>query len=132
MASMTWAALDDGFHEDPRTLEAGLTAAGLYACATTYVSRHLLDGYIPRKALVRLLDDGDAAPLSALLTVGLLQEDGDRFEVVDYLKGNQTREVVEERRRKAKERATKAANARWGNRNGRESHESEPANDLPF
>ena len=113
---MPWAGLDDGFHEDPRILEAGLAAAGLYACSTTYVARHLLDGFIPRKALHRLLEVGDADPLTALLEVGLLREDGDRFEVVDYLKGNQTREVVEERRRKAKERARKAANARWGNR----------------
>ena len=110
---MPWAALDDGFHEDPRVLDAGLAAAGLYACATTYVGRHLLDGFIPRKAMVRMLEDGNADPLSALLAAGLLREDGDRFEVVDYLKGNQTREVVEERRAKAKARAKKAANARW-------------------
>jgi len=26
---MTWGFLDDGFHEDPRTLEMSLAAAGL-------------------------------------------------------------------------------------------------------
>jgi hypothetical protein len=127
---MPWAALDDGFHEDPRILDAGLAAAGLYACATTYVGRHLLDGFIPRRALVRLLEDGDAAPVSELLRVGLLVEDGDRFEVVDYLKGNQTREVVEERRRKSKERATKAANARWNKQRAQEDEPEEPERDL--
>jgi hypothetical protein len=111
---MPWAALDDGFHEDPRILEAGLAAAGLYACATTYVARHLTDGIVPRKALVRLLEDGNDAPLSALLDAGLLREDGDGFEVVGYLDANPAREVVEDRRTKAKERARKAANARRG------------------
>lgn len=115
---MPWAALDDGFHEDPRILEAGLAAAGLYACATTYVARHLTDGYISRKAIHRLLEDGDAAPLSTLQSVGLLRFDGeDGFEIVDYLKAKSTREVVEDRRAKAKERATKAARARWGTKN---------------
>jgi hypothetical protein len=110
---MTWAALDDGFHEDPRTLDAGLAAAGLYACATSYVARHLTDGLISRKAIWRLLEGGDTAPLSALLSVGLMAKRGEGFEVVDYLKANSPRDVVLDRRAKAKARARKAAKARW-------------------
>jgi hypothetical protein len=120
LIAMPWAALDDGYHEDPRILEAGLAAAGLYACATTYIARHLTDGFITRRALHRLLDeDGDAEPLSALLRVGLLREDGNRFEVVDYFKDgrNKTRAEVEDLRAKRKARARKAAASRWGHRN---------------
>jgi hypothetical protein len=111
-----WAALDDGFHEDPRTLEVGLAAAGLYACATTYVARHLLDGLIPRRALARMLDGGDTAPLAALLRVGLFEEADGGYTITDYFKGNQTRGVVEERKRKAKVRAEKGARAMWAKR----------------
>ena len=111
---MPWAALDDGFHEDPRTLEAGLAAAGLYACATCYVARHLLDGRIPDKAVARMLDGGDMEPLDTLLRVGLFTKaDEGGYEVADYFKGNQTRAVVEKRREDKKQRASNAANARW-------------------
>jgi hypothetical protein len=104
-----YAGLPDEFHDDPRILEAGLAAAGLYACCTTYCGRHLTDGFVPRKAVARMLEDGDAAPLDALLRVKLLRLDGNRYEVVDYLKVNRTREQVEE----AKAKAKAAADKRW-------------------
>jgi hypothetical protein len=107
---MTYAGLPDEFHDDPRILEAGLAAAGLYACCTTYCGRHLTDGFVPRKAVARMLEEGDAAPLDALLRVGMMRLDGDRYEVVDYLKINPSRTEVE--RRKAKARA--ASEKRWG------------------
>jgi hypothetical protein len=110
---MPWAALDDAFHEDPRVLEAGLAAAGLYACASTYAARHLTDGYVSQKAVARMLENGDSAPLSALLRVGLMMEVHDGYDVVDYLKANPTREKVEKLRRDKTERARKAARARW-------------------
>lgn len=106
---MPWGALDDGFHEDPRVIDAGLAAAGLYACCTTYCARHLTDGFLPAKALVRMLDGGNARPVSALVNAGLLRKHGDRYEVVGYLAANPTREQVDERKAKAKA----AAQARW-------------------
>ncbi len=103
---MPWAALDDGFHDDPRTLKAGLTAAGLYACALSYVARYLLDGVIPRQALLRMLEGGDMAPLDALLDVGYVVETDDGYYLPDYLKpgGNVPREKVEQRRKDAADR----------------------------
>lgn len=114
---MPWAGLDDGFHDDPRTLEVGLEGAGLYACATTYCARHLTDGVIPHKALERMLDGGDRKPLDALLRIGLLHPDdtGDGYVIADYFKGNKPRQEVEKHRAAAKERAKKAARARWSN-----------------
>lgn len=101
---MTWAWLDDGLHESPAITEAGLTALGLYAAATCYCARHLTDGFISRKAVRRLLDGDDWAPVEALLRVDLLEEADGGFTVMGYLKGNQTREVVERRKAEAKER----------------------------
>ena len=115
---MTWACLDDGFHQDPRQLDAGIAASGLYARATCYVALYRLDGVIPRNALVRLLDDGDAAPLDALLRVGLLTETDGSYTLADYFGkgrgGNLTREQIEKNERERKARAESAARSRWG------------------
>ncbi len=111
---MPWAALDDGFHDDPRTLSAGLAAAGLYACAMSYVARYLLDGIIPRQALLRMLEGGDMAPLDALMRVGYVEQlDDDNYYLPDYLKpgGNVSREQVEQRRKDAHERKQRWAEA---------------------
>ncbi len=121
---MPWGGLDDGFHEDPRALEAGLAATGLYARATCYSARHLLDGVIPRVALARLLDGGDMAPVDALLRVGLLEEDGDAYIVVDYLKANKTREDIEKKR--ADDKARKAKGRRkWEARRRAEAQDED-------
>ena len=83
--------------------------------ATTYISRHLTDGVIPRKAIARMLDGGDMAPIDALLRVGLLRNDAasDGYEVVDYFKANKKRADVERFKAAAKERSKAAVNARW-------------------
>jgi hypothetical protein len=123
---MTWACLDDNFHEDPRTLDAGLAAAGLYACATCYVSGQQLDGRIPFKAMARLLEDGDATPLSALLRVGLVREADDGYVLVEYFKdgakgGNRTKAEIE----LLKENSSKGGKARW-------AKTQEPDDNIPL
>jgi hypothetical protein len=127
--AMPWAALDDGFHEDPRTLEAGLAAVGLYACSTTYVARHLTDGVIPRKAIARMLDGGDMTPIEALLRVELLRHDtaSDAYEVVDYFNANKRRAEVERLRAAAKARAKSAARARWAKAAADKAGSQEPS-----
>jgi hypothetical protein len=104
---MPWASFDDGTHGDPRILEAGLTAAGLYLCVTSYMARYLTDGVISLKAIDRMLDAGDTAPLDALLRVGLLVELGDDYEAPEFLKANRTREKVERDRAETAERQRK-------------------------
>jgi hypothetical protein len=117
---MSYGCLDDGWHEDPRVLDVGLTAAGLYACANCYVARHLLDGVIPKKAIERLLAGRDTEPLDALLDVGLLVESKGGFELPDYFdNGNETREKVLKRRRDAKARKDRALN-RWREKRAKE------------
>jgi hypothetical protein len=104
---MAWAHFDDGIHGDPRIFEAGLAAAGLYLCVTTYCARYLTDGLIPKKAVGGMLENGDTAPLDALLRVGLLIDLGDEYEAPEYLIGNWTREKTEDERAKAAERQRK-------------------------
>jgi len=108
---MPWCAIDDAFYSDPRVIEAGLGAAGLYSCASSDCARWLTDGLVPRRALGRMLDDGDAGPLDACLRVGLLvfRDNDDAYEVAGDLDSNQSRTKVEERKRRAKA----AADKRW-------------------
>jgi hypothetical protein len=92
-----WAHFDDGLHGDPRILDAGLAAAGLYLCVTTYMARYLTDGVISERAVAGMLEHGDTQPLDALLRVGLLvcRDDGD-YEAPEYLIGNRTKAKTEE------------------------------------
>jgi hypothetical protein len=104
---MPWASFDDGVHGDPRILDAGLAAAGLYLCVTSYMARYLTDGVITRKAIGQMLDAGDTAPLDALLRTGLLVELGGDYEAPEFLKANRSRERVEDERAKTAERKRK-------------------------
>jgi hypothetical protein len=115
---MPWASLDDGFHGDPRIIEAGLAAAGLYACLTTYSARYLTDGTVPRRAATQLLDAGETAPLDALVRVGLVVATDDGYHLPDYLKGNWTREKTEAERAATAERKRRWAERRARERNG--------------
>ncbi|HXD55548.1 MAG TPA: hypothetical protein VN618_12385 [Solirubrobacteraceae bacterium] len=113
---MPWASFDDGIHGDPRVLDAGLAAAGLYLCVTSYMARYLTDGVIPAKAVRQMLEDGDASPLDALLRTGLLVESlGDDYEAPEFLKANRSREQVEDERAKTAERKR-----RWKEKKKRE------------
>lgn len=121
------ASLDDGFHDDPRTLEAGLAAAGLYACAMSYVARYLLDGVIPRQALLRMLEGGDMAPLDALVRVGYVEEtDG------GYLLPDSSSPVATCRARRSKQRRKVDAERkqRWADKQVAKKR-SKPARDGP-
>jgi hypothetical protein len=102
-----WASFDDGVHGDPRILDAGLAAAGLYLCVTSYMARYLTDGMISRKAVEQMLEGEDVAPLAALLRTGLLVGFGDDYEAPEFLKANRTREQVEDERAKTAERKRK-------------------------
>ncbi|HUB72810.1 MAG TPA: hypothetical protein VL979_02085 [Solirubrobacteraceae bacterium] len=117
---MPWASFDDGTHDDPRILDAGLAGAGLYLCVTCYMARHLTDGVISRKAIDKILEDGDTAPLDALLRTGLLVELGDDYEAPEFLKANRSREKVEQDRAEATERQRK-----WREKQKRKREERE-------
>jgi hypothetical protein len=112
---MGWAALSEDFHDDPRIVEVGLTATGLYACLVTYSSRHRTDGYVTRRAIGRLLDGGDMTPLEALLRVGLVNEDrGGYYHLPEFLNGaNFSRAEREAMHSKKVAAGQKGGRARW-------------------
>jgi hypothetical protein len=124
---MSWASLDDGFHEDPRTLKAGLAAVGLYACATCYVARHLLDGFIPDEAMDPLANRAESgSPLDDLLRVGLIEKIEGGYKLVRYFEGNEPREKVEKKRADAKERKERFQRKREAGRKKREEPDGQP------
>ena len=44
---MSWVRLDDRFHSDPKVVQAGNAAAGVFARALSYCADHLTDGFVP-------------------------------------------------------------------------------------
>jgi hypothetical protein len=51
---MSWAAVDDRLHADPRRYKAGLPAMGVYLVARSWIADQLTDGYIPGEAAMSL------------------------------------------------------------------------------
>src|SRR3990167_2815867 len=107
---MGWVALDDGFFANPKILQAGHAAAGLYAMGLAYCGKYATDGFLP-KAWVA----GHPRKLvSTLIARGLWQEVDGGFRYPDYLEYNDGKEAIEERRQRARD----AARTRWGNARG--------------
>lgn len=50
---MSWAKIDDRFHDDPKVLRAGNAATGLFARALSYAADHLTNGYVPNEWVIR-------------------------------------------------------------------------------
>lgn len=102
---MPYARLDDGFHSHPTTTRMGNACAGVYARAIAYCACFLTDGYIPAQVLFGLADS--KRQVSRLVELGCIEERGDAYYLIDYLKHNPARAEVEERKRDARERVRK-------------------------
>lgn len=85
---MTWARLEDKFHSNPKVVEAGNAATGLFACALSYCGDHLTDGHVPKGWAVK---SGTAKERRVLVDVRLwLQvKKGDVAEVVVRRQGQE-------------------------------------------
>lgn len=102
---MGWVALDDGFFANPKILQAGHAAAGLYAMGLSYCGKYLTDGFIPSAWLI-----GTPKKLvTQLVDVGLWDQVEGGYFFPDYEEYNPSREKVEERR----QAASNAASSRW-------------------
>jgi hypothetical protein len=110
---MPWAGLDDLFYDDPRTIEVGNLAAGVYARALSYCCRHLTDGKLPAKVLAGIVGDDDPTVIDRLVSARFLRRKGDGFELVDFLNWNPTRESVLRRREQKRQAGQKGASRRW-------------------
>lgn len=101
---MTWVRLDDSFFCDPKIVEVGAEASGLYAWALAYSSHNLLDGHVPA-AWVKQAVGTRAKRLSGLLVShGLWAENGTGWEIQNYLKYNPSRAQILSKRRAESER----------------------------
>lgn len=108
----TYVRLHDGLPDHPKIIAVGGEAAWMYTSALCYCSRHLTDGYIPRRLWARLTDSSNPeANASALVRSGLLHEEvhscttcppglPDQYLLHDYLDHQRSAAEVQELRDK--------------------------------
>lgn len=128
---MTWVKLDDGFHSNPKVIEAGLAAAGLYAMALSYCGDHHTDGVVPASWLARAgtpdlahtLEENDLwEPIEKGARRHITRATGERVDIVasatgyfirDYLQENPSAVEVQCRRSERAAAGRKGAQSRW-------------------
>lgn len=131
---MSWVALDDKFHSNPKIIDAGNAAIGFYARALSYCADHLTDGYVS-PAWVREAGSKQLANRLVEHDLWIEVKGGESFEyevdgspyvveivrsgyfIPDYVVHNPTRAAVEKRRselsQKRAEAGRKGALRRW-------------------
>lgn len=107
---MTWVKLDDQFASHPKAIAAGPEPMWLYVAGLCWCAQHLTDGRIP-KAAVPMLAAVKRNSAATLVRVGLWIDQGDEYEVNDYLDFQPSRDSVESRRDKDRDRQRE-----WRNR----------------
>lgn len=116
---MSWAKLCDTLHTHPKAHAAGLEAMGLWVLTLSYVGAYLTDGHIPLWVALSKVD-GKQELLQVLsrklVDAGLWdeREDGDGWNVHQYLEHNPTREYVLAERARKSEAGKLGAAKRWG------------------
>lgn len=129
---MTWVKLDDKFHSNPKVLEAGLAAAGLYARALSYCGDHLTDGVVPSSwlnavedataAIETLTEHGFWEPIRKGDRRHVIRDTGERVDIVagatgyfirDFLQINPSAVEVQSRRSERSVAGRKGAQSRW-------------------
>lgn len=114
-----WAKLPCDMIADPRVLQAGVEAFGLWARGIAYAKQQLTDGLVPRSALawvgIGMEPDRLRAAVEALVAAGLWQRTAKGFRVPpqEWARWQTTREEVEAVREQRAAIARKAAGVRW-------------------
>lgn len=112
---LPWVRLDTQFPSNPKILalvEAGKFRAGfVWAASLAYAGAHGTDGFIPTGALPFLHATKNDAKV--LADVGLWDPVPGGWEIHDWAEFQPSNAETQERKRRAKEAAQKAANARW-------------------
>ncbi len=119
---MPHAALDLKFHSDPKVLNAGLAATGLYSMSLSYCADHLTDGHVPR-AWAKA--QGKPSVVKKLLDIGLWVETEDGYRVPNFLQHNFSKADVEAKREAGRE----AADKRWRPRKSMPEAMGDPLSD---
>ena len=110
---MGWFKCDDGRHENPKLLRAGLEADGLHARMGTYSSRHETDGFVDEivvEGLARIRSWRKV--IGVLEHEGLVHRDDERrgWWVHDYLDYNPSHDSLEEKRERDRQRKESGRN----------------------
>jgi hypothetical protein len=109
---MSWARLDDGILDNAKIIAAGPLGFALHVAAITWCARNLTDGRIP-KSRAHMLFPGDWQDTALHLCVcKLWNENGDSYQVHDFLEYNFSRATVEKRRAGTRLRMQKYRDAR--------------------
>lgn len=103
---MTWVRIDDQFFFKPRARQAGKDGRALFWAGLCYCAANLTDGAIVKPSLpfVAAMAEVEQSVADLLVEIGLWEDHGDRYEVVDYLTFQQSREQVVAEREAAAER----------------------------
>lgn len=105
---MTWIKLDDGFTDHPKIAALPPTAFRLHVAGLCYCGRYLTDGIIPAQAVPQLVRQYRSRDLQWLVRgeVWAKLDQGNAYQIHDYLDWNLSRAEVEKRH------AIAASNAR--------------------
>ena len=109
---LPWVRLESQFPQNPKVLalveDRAWQSLSVYVCGLSYVGAHGTDGFIPRLALPYI--HGRPADARKLIEVGLWVECAGGWDVNSWTDFQPTAEEFQKRKDKAK----KAAAARWG------------------
>lgn len=97
---MTWVRIDDGFFRHPKNLALTPKAQLLKVACLCYCAANLTDGRIPAPAVPLILAEArcSKAQWRELVTHGTLVENGNEYQIHDFLEYNRSRAEVEKER----------------------------------
>lgn len=110
---MAWLKVDDGTWSAPWAVMVGDEALGVWVRLSSYSAQHLTDGLVPA-GIVAMIGASDDV-VAALEAQGVVErrETGSLF-LPRYLDENPSRAQVESDREQRRQKAQRAAEARWG------------------
>jgi hypothetical protein len=122
---LSWARLDDSFHDHPKIVGLDLRAISLWTKALSYCGRHLTDGVVPVKTVIDLtgLPRTQALALARKLVAAKLWEPvgAKAFKFHDYLTYQSSKADVDTLREAKRRAGQLGAQSRW-QRDGNRHH----------
>jgi len=117
MSGLPWIRFDTSLPDNPKILDLvdmkdGRSAGFVYCCGLAYSGKHGTDGFIPASALPRI--NGRPADAARLVEVGLWLARAGGWLINGWADKQESNDETQARR----ERAQKAAAARWSKKTG--------------
>ena len=106
-----WFRVDDDLHSHPKTLAAGNAAMGAWVRIGSWCGKHGTGGSIPMSVARSLV--GSSKALHTLVQVGLLNVDGENYQLHDWEEYNATAEEAQALKIARSEAGKAGARARW-------------------